>query len=163
MANAALNRPKTTLRALKPLVPFALAYKGRIAAALAALIAASAATLVVPVAVRRVIDHGFSDQGGAVINAYFGVLVLVVGVLAGSSALRYYLVITLGERVVADLRAAVFRHLTRLDPAFFDAAKTGDIVSRLTADTTQVKSAFGISISIALRNAFLVVGAGAMM
>src|SRR3954470_17426913 len=163
MANAALNRPKTTLRALKPLVPFALAYKGRIAAALAALIAASAATLVVPVAVRRVIDHGFSDQGGAVINAYFGVLILVVGVLAVSSALRAYLVTTLGEWVVADLRAAVFRHLTNLDPAFYDQTKSGEIVSRLTADTTQVKSAFGVSISIALRNVFLCLGAIALM
>src|SRR4051794_1071242 len=157
------NRPKAALSSLTSLAPFALAYKGRIAAALAALVAASAATLVVPVAVRRVIDHGFSDQGGAVINAYFGVLVLVVGVLAGSSALRYYLVITLGERVVADLRAAVFRHLTRLDPSFFDAVKIGEIVSRLTADTTQVKSAFGASISIALRNLFLFSGAIAMM
>jgi ATP-binding cassette subfamily B protein len=154
---------KAPLSALAPLLPFAVRYKARIAAALAALAVASAATLVVPLAVRRVIDRGFGDETGAFVNAYFGVLVLVVLVLAISSALRYYLVVTLGERVVADLRAAVFRHLTSLDPAFFDSAKTGDIVSRLTADTTQVKSAFGISISIALRNAFLVVGAGAMM
>ena len=70
-------------------------------------------------------------------------LILVVAVLAVASALRYYFVITLGERVVADLRTAVFAHLTRLDPAFFDAARSGEIVSRLTADTTQVKSAFG--------------------
>jgi ATP-binding cassette, subfamily B, bacterial len=159
----ASTRPKAALGALAPLLPFALAYKGRIAAALAALIAASAATLVVPVAVRRVIDHGFSEQGGAVINAYFSVLILVVAVLALSSALRYYLVITLGERVVADLRSAVFRHLTDLDPAFFDQTKSGEIVSRLTADTTQVKSAFGVSISIALRNVFLCLGAIALM
>jgi ATP-binding cassette subfamily B protein len=97
------------------------------------------------------------------VDAYFAVLIGVVGVLAVASALRYYLVITLGERVVADLRAAVFRHLTTLDPAFFDATKSGEIVSRLTADTTQVKSAFGVSISIALRNAFLFVGAIALM
>jgi ATP-binding cassette subfamily B protein len=156
-------RPKAALGALKPLIPFALAYKGRIVAALAALTAASAATLVVPVAVRRVIDHGFSAESGAVINAYFAMLVLVVGVLALSSAFRYYLVITLGERVVADLRAAVFRHLTTLDPSFFDATKSGEIVSRLTADTTQVKAAFGVSISIALRNAFLCLGAIVLM
>jgi ATP-binding cassette subfamily B protein len=156
-------RPKAALGALKPLIPFALAYKGRIVAALAALTAASAATLVVPVAVRRVIDHGFSAEGGAVINAYFAMLVLVVGVLALSSAFRYYLVITLGERVVADLRAAVFRHLTTLDPSFFDMTKSGEIVSRLTADTTQVKAAFGVSISIALRNAFLCLGAIVLM
>ena len=83
--------------------------------------------------------------------------------LALASALRYYLVVTLGERVVADLRAAVFRHLTVLDPAFFDQAKSGEIVSRLTADTTQVKSAFGVSVSIALRNLFLFLGAVVLM
>jgi ATP-binding cassette subfamily B protein len=157
------NRPRATLRPLGPLVPFAFAYKGRIAAALAALAVASAATLVVPIAVRRVVDHGFSEGSGALIDAYFGVLILVVGVLAAASALRYYLVITLGERVVADLRAAVFRHLTALDPAFFDQTKSGEIVSRLTADTTQVKSAFGASVSIALRNLFLFAGAIALM
>jgi ATP-binding cassette, subfamily B, bacterial len=80
-----------------------------------------------------------------------------------SSALRYHLVVTLGERVVADLRSGVFAHLTRLDPAFFDQTKSGEIVSRLTADTTQVKSAFGVSISIALRNAFLFLGAVVLM
>jgi ATP-binding cassette subfamily B protein len=157
------HRSRAPLGALKPLVPFALAYRGRIAAALAALIAASAATLVVPIAVRRVVDHGFSDGGSALINAYFTVLLGVVGVLALSSALRYFFVITLGERVVADLRSAVFRRLTALDPAFFDRARSGEIVSRLTADATQVKAAFGASISIALRNLVLFVGAMALM
>jgi ATP-binding cassette subfamily B protein len=157
------HRPKAALSALKPLIPYGLAYKGRIAAALAALVMASAATLVVPVAVRRVVDFGFSEQGRAYINAYFALLVVVVAVLAVSSALRYYFVITLGERVVADLRSAVFRHLTSLDPAFFDQTRSGEIVSRLTADTTQVKAAFGVSISIALRNFFLFFGAVVLM
>jgi ATP-binding cassette subfamily B protein len=157
------SRPKAALSALKPLIPYGLAYKGRIAAALAALAMASAATLVVPIAVRRVVDFGFSEQGRAYINAYFALLLIVVGVLAVASALRYYLVITLGERVVADLRSAVFRHLTSLDPAFFDQTKSGEIVSRLTADTTQVKAAFGVSVSIALRNLFLFLGATVLM
>jgi ATP-binding cassette subfamily B protein len=154
---------KAPLRALKPLLPFGLRYPGRIGAALVALAVSSAATLAVPLAVRRVIDRGFTDGSGEFVNAYFGVLIVVVLVLAASSATRYYLVVTLGERIVADVRAAVFRHLTSLDPSFFDAARTGDLVSRLTADTTQVKSAFGVSVSIALRNFFLVVGAAAMM
>ena len=137
---------------------------GRLAPrALLALGLASAATLVVPIAVRRVIDFGFSEQGRTYINAYFVLLIVVVGVLALASALRYYCVITLGERVVADLRSAVFRHLTTLDPAFFDQTRSGEIVSRLTADTTQVKAAFGVSISIALRNLFLFVGATVLM
>ena len=157
------DRSGASLGSLKPLVPYALAYKGRIAAAIAALTVASAATLALPVAARRVIDHGFSDGGGQLIDAYFAVLVAVVGVLAAASATRFYLVVTLGERIVADLRSAVFRRLTLLDPAFFDAARSGDLVSRLTADTTQVKSAFGVSISMALRNAALFLGALAMM
>src|SRR5215212_3815459 len=157
------TRPRAALGALRPLVPFALRYKGRIAAALGALVAASAATLVLPVAVRRVVDHGFSEGSGYLVNAYFEVLILVAAVLALASALRYYFVVTLGERVVADLRAAVFGHLTRLDPAFFDATRSGEIVSRLTADATQVKSAFGVSISLALRNAVLVLGAIGLM
>jgi ATP-binding cassette, subfamily B, bacterial len=156
-------RPKAALSSLRPLIPYGLAYKGRIGAAIAALVLASAATLVVPIAVRRVIDFGFSDQGRAYIDAYFAVLILVVAILAVASAMRYYLVITLGERVVTDLRAAVFRHLTSLDPAFFDQTRSGEIVSRLTADTTQVKAAFGVSISIALRNVCLFLGAVVLM
>jgi ATP-binding cassette subfamily B protein len=157
------TRSRAGLSALKPLIPYALAYKGRIAGALAALLGASLATLAVPIAVRRVIDHGFAEASGDLIDAYFGMLVVVVAALALASALRYHLVITLGERVVADLRAAVFAHLTRLDAAFFDAARSGEIVSRLTADTTQVKAAFGASVSVALRNIALFVGAVALM
>jgi ATP-binding cassette subfamily B protein len=157
------NRPKAALGALRPLVPYALHYKGRIAAAIGALLVAAAATLVLPVAVRRVVDHGFSEGSGYLVNAYFEVLILVVAALALASALRYYFVVTLGERVVADLRAAVFGHLTRLDPAFFDATKSGEIVSRLTADATQVKSAFGVSVSLVLRNLMLFTGAIALM
>src|SRR5688572_8253748 len=114
------NRPKANLSALRPLVPFALAYRGRIAAAILALMAASPATLVAPLAVRRVVDFGFSEEGAHLIDAYFAMLIVVVGVLAVASSARYYLVITLGERVVADVRDAVFPHLVHLDPAFFD-------------------------------------------
>ena len=154
---------RAPLGALKPLIPFAAVYRGRILAALVSLIAASGATLVVPVAIRRVIDHGFSPEGHALIDSYFVALLGVVAVLALSSAGRYYTVVSLGERVVADLRTAVFARLTILDPAFFDRTQSGEIVSRLTADATQVKSVFGVSISIILRNAFLFVGAVAMM
>lgn len=158
------DRPRRApLGSLRQLVPFALRYKGRIAAALAALGVASAATLVVPIAARRVIDHGFSDQNGGLIDAYFAVLIAVTAAMAVASASRFYAVATLGERIVADLRAAVFRRLTELDPAFFDAARSGDLVSRLTADTTQVKSAFSVSVSLALRNAVLFLGALGMM
>ena len=137
------ERRKLNLRPLAGLVPYILRYRGRAAAALATLIVASLTTLIVPVAVRRMIDLGFSDKAAELIDSYFAVMVLVVAVLAVSSALRFYLVTTLGERIVADLRSDVFAHLTRLSPAYFDATRTGEIVSRLTADTTQIKSAVG--------------------
>ncbi|HEX7882060.1 MAG TPA: ABC transporter ATP-binding protein/permease [Afipia sp.] len=151
------------LRPLLALVPYVARYRGQAFAALVALIVASAATLVVPLAVRRMIDFGFSPEGIALINSYFAVMIAVVAVLACASAARYYLVITLGERIVADLRRDVFRHLTLLSPSFFDAAHSGELVSRLTADTTQIKSAVGASVSIALRNLMLFTGASAMM
>jgi ATP-binding cassette subfamily B protein len=145
------------------LAPYVARYRGQAIAALVALIVASAATLVVPLAVRRMIDFGFSPEGIALINSYFMVMIAVVAVLAGASAVRYYLVITLGERIVADLRRDVFNHLTSLSPSFFDTAHSGELVSRLTADTTQIKSAVGASVSIALRNLVLFIGASAMM
>jgi len=163
-AEATAARPsRVSLAALRPLLPYALAHRGQVIGALAALVVASAATLVVPVAVRRMIDYGFSDAQSGLIHLYFAGLIGVVAVLAVASGARYYLVMTLGERVVADLRGDVFAHLTRLDIAFFDGEKTGELVSRLTADTTQLKATFGASASIALRNFFMFVGAIAMM
>ena len=162
-ADVGSKRSRVSLGALKPLAPYALAHRGRIGLALIALTVASAATLVVPIAVRRMIDFGFSDSNAGLIRAYFLAMIGVVAVLALASGARYYLVMTLGERVVADLRADLFGHLTRLDPSFFDAEKTGDIASRLSADTTQLKATFGSSASLALRNLFLFVGAMTMM
>ncbi|MGL4634341.1 MAG: ABC transporter transmembrane domain-containing protein [Beijerinckiaceae bacterium] len=157
------EKQKTSLRSLLPLLPYALQHKKRIAAAVVALALASAATLLIPVAVRRVVDFGFTAENADLISAYFGILLGVVGVLAVASSLRYYFVMTFGERVVADLRAAVFGHLTKLDAAFYDRSRSGELVSRLSADTTQLKSAFGASASIALRNLVLFFGATIMM
>ena len=162
-ADAGSKRSRVSFGALKPLAPYAFAHRGRIGLALIALTIASAATLVVPIAVRRMIDFGFSDSNAGLIRAYFLAMIGVVAVLALASGARYYLVMTLGERVVADLRADLFSHLTRLDPSFFDGEKTGDIASRLSADTTQLKATFGSSASLALRNLFLFVGAMTMM
>lgn len=157
------ERRDLKLRPLARLTPYILRYRGRAFAALVALIVAALTTLIVPVAVRRMIDFGFSDKAVQLIDSYFAVMIMVVAVLAISSALRYYLVTTLGERIVADLRSDVFAHLTQLSSAFFDTARTGEIVSRLTADTTQIKSAVGASVSIALRNLLLFLGGAAMM
>src|ERR1700704_764363 len=151
------------LHPLLALAPYVLRYRGRAALALIALTIAAITTLIVPVAVRRMIDFGFTPEGIALINSYFGVMIAVVAVLAGASAARFYLVMTIGERIVADLRRDVFAHLMSLSPAFFDSARSGELISRLTADTTQIKSAVGASVSIALRNFMLFVGATVMM
>jgi ATP-binding cassette subfamily B protein len=154
---------KTKLRPLLSLAPYVWRYRGRAIAAVCALVLAAVATLAVPIAVRRMIDFGFTREGADLINSYFSVMIGVAGVLAFASAMRFYLVTTLGERIVADLRSEVFGHLTSLSSAFFDEAKTGELVSRLTADTTQIKAAVGSSVSVALRNLVLFLGASIMM
>jgi ATP-binding cassette, subfamily B, bacterial len=151
------------LRPLLALAPYVARYRGRAFLALIALTVAAITTLLVPVAVRRMIDFGFTPEGIALINSYFSVPIAVVAVLAGASASRYYLVMTIGERIVADLRRDVFAHLMSLSPAFFDSARSGELISRLTADTTQIKSAVGASVSVALRNVLMFVGAIIMM
>jgi ATP-binding cassette, subfamily B, bacterial len=157
------TRSAGRLRPLLALMPYVARYRGRALIALVALVVAALTTLVVPVAIRRIIDFGFSADGIALINSYFGVMIAVVAVLALASAARYYLVTTIGERVVADVRRDVFAHITMLSPAFFDLTRSGELVSRLTADTTQIKSAVGSSVSIALRNLVLFIGAVSMM
>ena len=151
------------LRPLLALAPYVARYRGRVTLAFVALTIAAVTTLIVPVAVRRMIDFGFTPEGIAKINSYFSVMIAVVAVLATASASRYYLVMTIGERIVADVRRDVFSHLMSLSPAFFDSSRSGELISRLTADTTQIKSAAGASVSIALRNFMLFVGATAMM
>jgi ATP-binding cassette, subfamily B, bacterial len=160
---AASERRKPNLRPLASLLPYVKRYRGRAFAAFGALVLAALTTLIVPVAVRRMIDFGFSARGIHLINSYFLVMIAVAAVLALASALRYYLVTTLGERIVADLRGDVFAHVTGLSAAFFDEARTGEVISRLTADTTQIKAAVGSSVSLALRNLVLFLGASAMM
>ena len=138
-------------------------YRGRVLCALAALMVASAATLAVPLAVRRMIDLGFSRENAQFVDQYFAMMIVVGLVLAVASAARFYFVTWIGERVVADLRSAVFRHLLRLSLPFYEKVQTGEVLSRLTADTTQIKAAFGSSASVALRNLVLLLGAGVMM
>ncbi|PSJ57724.1 ABC transporter transmembrane domain-containing protein [Kumtagia ephedrae] len=157
---------ETKRRSLKPLrrlMPYVVRYRGLAIGAAVSLVVAAVTTLTLPLAVRRMIDHGFSSPDSTFISNYFGMLVVIAAVLAAASAARYYFVITLGERVVADLRRDVFSHVTSLSAGFFDTVQSGEIVSRLTADTTQIKAAVGASASLALRNAILGIGAVAMM
>jgi len=157
------ERKRRDLKPLARLIPYLKRYKAKVAGAIFFLSLAALTTLSLPLAVRRVIDKGFDAPSTAFIDTYFAMLVVLAAVLAVASAGRYYFVITLGERVVADLRKDVFARVTRLSPGFYDRALTGEIVSRLTADTTQIKSVVGATASLALRNAILFIGAVVMM
>lgn len=154
---------RRSLGPLRRLYPYIFRYRKLVIGALISLAIAAATTLALPLAVRRMIDHGFSASGTVFIAEYFAALVAMAAILAAASAGRYYFVITLGERVVADIRSDVFSHVATLSPSFFDTAQSGEIVSRLAADTTQVKSAVGATASVALRNVILGLGAVAMM
>ena len=154
---------KRNLRPLARLLPHILRYRALVSGALFFLTLAAVTTLTLPLAVRSMIDQGFSAADSSFIAGYFVILIVIAAVLALASAGRYYFVITIGERVVSDLRREVFGHVTRLSPAFFDLARSGEIISRLTADTTQIKSAVGATASVALRNAILGFGALVMM
>src|SRR6185295_1246163 len=162
-AQAPATGDRRKLRPLLTLMPFAARYRGRIALAFVALLVAALATLAVPLAVRRMIDFGFSAERIGLIDQYFSMMIAVAAVLAVASAARFYLVTTIGERVVADVRSAVFDHVTTLSPAFFDKEMTGELISRLSADTTQIKSAVGVSVSTVVRNIVLFAGSAAMM
>ena len=154
---------RRSLRPLLALKPYLLRHPGRLAGAGIALVASAAAMLAVPMAVRRMIDHGFGAKDGAMIDQYFMMLIVIGIVLAVASASRFYLVNWIGERVVADLRSDVFAHLARLGPDFYERTHSGEVMSRLTADTTQVKAVAGSAISQALRNTIMLIGALAMM
>ncbi len=138
-------------------------YKGTLALALVALLVAAGALLALPIAVRDVIDQGLVNQDASTINQYFIVLFLMTCLFGVFAALRLYWVTWLGERVVADLRDKVYRQVIRLDPAFFEVTQTGEVLSRLTTDTTLVQSIAGVGISIALRGAITLVGALVML
>src|SRR3954454_16955465 len=124
---ARLSEPakRARLRPLLALAPYVARYRGRALLALIALTVAAVTTLLVPVAVRRMIDFGLSAEGIAMINSYFSVMIAVVAVLAAASASRHYLVMTIGELIVADLRREVFAHLISLSPSFFGSARSG--------------------------------------
>ena len=164
MATPPPDRPKArSLKPLRALAPFLKPYGGTLALALAALLVASGAMLALPLAVRQLVDHGMATNNAETINRYFlgflGAAVLF-GVFA---ALRFYLVTWLGERVVADVRAAVYRRIIRMDMSFFEVTRTGEVLSRLTTDTTLVQSISGVGLSITLRSALNLLGALVLM
>jgi ATP-binding cassette subfamily B protein len=162
--NATADRPRAkSLNPLRALVPFLKPYLGTLVAALAALLIASASLLALPLAVRLVIDHGLAAKDSSTINRYFLAL-LAAAVLYGCfAALRFYLVTWLGERVVSDLRNAVYRRVVHMDPLFFETTRVGEVLSRLTTDTTLVQAISGVNLSIVLRSTLSLIGALVML
>ena len=145
------------------LLPFLRPYAGRWALAFLALLTSACATLALPVAFKYLIDRGFASGERAHIDRYFIALFVVSLILAGATALRFYWVSWLGERVTADLRRAVYDHVMRMSPQFFETTQTGEVLSRLTTDTTLIQTVVGTSLSLGLRNALLTVGGVAML
>jgi ATP-binding cassette subfamily B protein len=163
MNETAERPPGKSLRPLRTLWPFIVAYRQVLMLALGALLIASGAMLALPVALRYLIDNGFIAQDIGTVNRYFGWFLAAALVFSGFAALRYYLVTWLGERVVADIRNAVYARVIRMDPVFFEVTRTGEVLSRLTTDTTLVQSISGSGISIALRSSLALLGGLVML
>ena len=147
--------------ALRALAPFLRPYLGMVLGALLALMVTASVSLVLPLAVRRVVD-GF-NEGAELLDQYFLAALVIAGLLALGTGARYYLVTRLGERVVADIRRAVFDRVVGMSPAFFERVLTGEIISRITTDTTVILSVIGSSVSVALRNLLILIGGLALL
>jgi ATP-binding cassette subfamily B protein len=158
---------KGTFAALAGLLPFLAPYRRQFVLAGIALLVAAGATLAIPYAFKQMIDHGFGAAAGVRsiqnVNATFLALFGVAAVLGVATAARFYMVSWLGERVTADIRSAVYRHVVQQSPEFFETTRTGEVLSRLTTDTTLIQAVVGTSISLALRNTLLFVGGLAML
>jgi ATP-binding cassette subfamily B protein len=162
LTDAAEREKSKRVGALTELWPFIKPYKRLMGAAFAALVLTACISLILPVAVRRVVD-GFQGAGGLLLDKYFGAALMIAGLLALGTGMRYYLVTRLGERVVADIRKSVFDRMIRMSPAFYENIMTGEVLSRITTDTTLILSVIGSSISVALRNALIMIGGLALM
>jgi ATP-binding cassette, subfamily B, bacterial len=162
--NVPPDRPKArSLGPLRALLPYLRPYRGVLLLALLALLVASAAMLALPIALRYLIDNGLSSKSTDTINQYFVAFLAAAGAFGVFAALRFYLVTWLGERVVADMRSAVYARVIQMDPAFFEVTRVGEVLSRLTADTTLVQSIAGVNLSIMLRSTITVVGSLVML
>ena len=158
------NRPKgRTPRSLVALLPFLKPYKGMLWLSLVVLLVASGLMLSLPVAARYVIDQGLASKQSGMVNLYFVGFAVLIVLFCAMAALRLYLVSWVGERVVADVRDAVYRHVIRMDAIFFEETRTGEVLSRLTADTTLVQSITGTSLSMVLRSMIQLPGALVML
>lgn len=163
MNESALRPKPKSLNPLRALLPFIRPYWPIMSAALGALLVASVSMLALPIALRQLIDHGIALKDVGTVNRYFVGFLAAAVVYALSAALRFYLVSWLGERVVADLRTAVYRRVVRMDPLFYETTRVGEVLSRLTTDTTLVQAISGVNLSIILRSTLSLIGALVML
>lgn len=162
-SSATPDSKRANLNALGPVFRFVAPYRWMAFGAVVALVVAAGAVLGIGQAIRRVIDVGFGHGNGSYLDLYFGALFGVVAVLAVATFARFYCVTWLGERVVADIRRALYAHVLKLSPAFFESTRTGEVLSRLTTDTELIQSLIGSSISVALRNLLLFLGSTVLL
>jgi ATP-binding cassette, subfamily B, bacterial len=164
MPDSSEDRPKAkSIKPLRELWPYIKPYRGTLRTALAFLLLAAAAQLAIPLSSRVLIDEGLATRDLSKINYYFVIFLVVAIVFGVFAAARYYLVTWLGERVIADIRNVVYRNVIRMDPAFFEVTRTGEVLSRLTTDTTLVQGIAGVNLSITLRSIVSLVGALVLM
>jgi ATP-binding cassette subfamily B protein len=160
----ARHRPKgRSLRPLAALLPYLRPYRGMLTLAIGALLIASGLMLSLPVAARFVIDHGFASRDAPTIDRYFLYFAGLIVLFCAFASARYFLLSWVGERVVADVRAAIYAHVIRMDPLFFEVTRTGEVLSRLTADTTLIQSISGVGFSLVLRSLLQLPGALVML
>jgi ATP-binding cassette, subfamily B, bacterial len=158
------DRPKShSLKPLRALWPYLRAYRGTLYLAIFALVTASASMLVLPLILRHLIDQAQAVPDGRTLDLYFASFLIAAVVFSLFAALRYYLLTWIGERVVADLRRDVFQRIVQMDPAFFEVTPTGEVLSRLTTDTTVVQITASVTLSVTLRSLLQLIGAVALM
>jgi ATP-binding cassette subfamily B protein len=158
------DRPRAkSLNPLWALLPFLRPYRGMMVAACFALLIAAAAQLALPLALRQLIDHGIAGRDSSTVNRWFIGFLAAAVIFGVFAALRFYLVTWVGERVVADLRSAIYRRVVRMDPMFYETTRVGEVLSRLTTDTTLVQAISGVNLSIVLRSMLSLVGAVILM
>jgi ATP-binding cassette subfamily B protein len=145
------------------IIRFLTPYKWWVVGAFAALVVAAGAVLSISQALRRMVDLGFNAENAEFLDQYFIALLGIVVVLAFATFARFYMVSWIGERVVADVRQEVYNHVIKLSPAFFETTPTGEILSRLTTDTTLIQTVIGTSVSVALRNILIFIGGSVML
>src|SRR5258708_33932438 len=159
MSTSIERPPAKSLNPLLSLWPFLRPYRPMMMGGVLALLIGAGAQLALPVALRQLIDHVFAEKDLGTVNKWFLGFLAAAVIFGAFAALRFYMVTWVGERVVADLRSAIYRRVVRMDPMFYETTRGGEVLSRLTADTTLVQAIAGVNLSILLRSILSLIGA----